>query len=454
MPLRPIRTVGRAIAAPAVAITGSFQRFLRTETASGMLLLGAAVVALIWANSSWGETYEHLWHQPLTLQLGQFKLTLSLHHWINDGLMAIFFLLVGLEIKREVMVGELSTPRLALMPIATALGGMLIPAGIYAVINWNGPAAHGWGIPMATDIAFALGILALAGRGVPLALKVMLTALAIVDDLGAVIVIAIFYTDQLDINQLMYAGGLLLVLLALNLSNVRALLPYLLVGAVLWLVVLKSGVHATIAGVVLAMTIPVRSKFDKVQFMRCMQQGIREFQDSQRERDTIMLNEGEQSAIYFIETTAHGVQPPLQRLEHNLKDVVAFFIMPLFALVNAGVVLGSMSWGDLAHPALLGVSLGLLLGKPLGILFAAWLVVRMRWADLPTGATWLQVAGLACLGGIGFTMSLFIAELAFPGEASLLHHAKLGILIGTFVSAILGTILLRRAMRNPAPGNL
>jgi len=378
-----------------------FQEFARLETAGGILLFGATVVALLWANSPLRDSYSHLWHTVMTVSIGQFGLSKTLHVWINDGLMAIFFLVVGLEIKRELIEGELRTPKRAILPIAAALGGMLVPAAMFAGFNSGSEGARGWGIPMATDIAFALGVLTLLGSRAPAGLKIFLTALAIIDDLGAVLVIAIFYTSQLNLHALAIAGLLLLLLMALNKAGFRNAGVYVFVGFWLWLAVLNSGVHATIAGVLLAMTIPTDPDPDD---------GI--------------------------------PQGTLFRMEHAIHPWVTFLILPIFALSNAGVALSAEVLGKVADPVSLGVVLGLVLGKPIGITLFAWLAVKARTAALPTSVNWLQVLGAGMLGGIGFTMSLFINELAF-GASVLNAEAKLAILIASAVAGIVGTLFLR-----------
>ena len=436
---------------PARGIVGTFQRFIQTETASGVVLLVVAVLALAWANSPWSEAYHHLWHGELELRFGAFFLKKSLAHWINDGLMALFFLYVGLEIKRELVVGELSSVRLAVLPAAMALGGMLVPAALYFAVNAGGAGARGWGIPMATDIAFALGVLLLAGSRVPAALKMALLALAIVDDLGAVVVIALFYTGDLAWGHLATAAALVAGLWVLNGFNVKRLAPYLVIGFLLWLEVLQSGVHATVAGVLLAFAIPVRSKINASSFEHQVREGLKAFNTACRADDAVLLTDGQQSALHHISASARSVTSPLQRLEHSLRDVVAFGIMPLFALANAGVTLSGDAAAVVASPVSLGVVLGLVVGKPLGILLFTWLTLRLGWGALPRGATWAQLVALACLGGIGFTMSLFVADLAFSAShPELLDPAKVGILLGTLLSGVLGYLLMRRATRQQA----
>jgi Na+:H+ antiporter, NhaA family len=424
-----------------VHVLRPFQRFVHTESAGGVVLLLCAALALGWANSPWGESYFHLWETRIGFRIAGRALDLSLHHWINDGLMAVFFFVVGLEIKREMLVGELSSARQAALPIAGALGGMLVPALIYAAINAGGPGSAGWGIPMATDIAFALGVLALLGPRVPVVLKVFLTALAIADDIGAVLVIALFYTSDLAWSALLAGGGILAALIGLNVLGVRRPGAYLALGVLLWLAFLQSGVHATVAGVVLAMTIPSRTRVHEEEFLAVARGAINEFDAACQPGETVMTNRAQQEAIEALEYVSEGVQSPLFTMERKLHGAVAFFIMPLFALANAGVALGGLL-GALSLSVTSGVVLGLVVGKPLGITLFAWLAVRLGWATLPAQASWRALHGVSWLGGIGFTMSLFIAGLAFS-DPSLLDSAKLGILGASLVAGIAGWAMLK-----------
>ena len=420
-----------------------FQEFARIGSLGGVVLLITTVVALIWANSPWGDSYFHLWETSLAVGGTDDPLTLTLHHWINDALMVVFFLLVGLEIKREMLVGELASPRLAALPIVAAIGGMAIPALLYTMVNRGGAGSVGWGIPMATDIAFALGILALLGPRVPLGLKVFLAALAIVDDLGAVLVIAIFYTSSIDWNALIAAAVCLAVLVTLNRTKVQALTPYLVVGVVLWYCVLRSGIHSTIAGVLLAMTIPTRTRVNAAQFSSSARELLDEFDRSETGDLLVITSKGQQEALHGLDLALDGVNAPLLKLEHGLNGLVAFGIMPLFALANAGVRLTGV--GEvLGSPVAQGIALGLVAGKSVGITLFSWLAVRAGFAALPSGVTWRLVFGAAWLGGIGFTMSLFIAGLAF-GESPLLDSAKVGILAASSLAGVVGYTILRSA---------
>ncbi|HUF13957.1 MAG TPA: Na+/H+ antiporter NhaA [Longimicrobiales bacterium] len=425
------------------------ERFLGLESASGILLLLSAAIALVWANSPWSASYFDLWHLPIVVGAGGYQLSLDLHHWINDGLMAVFFFVVGLEIKREVLVGELASPRAAALSIFAAIGGMVVPAAIYVALNAGGPGEPGWGIPMATDIAFALGVLILLGRRIPLALKVFVTAVAIVDDLGAVAVIALFYTSDLALGSLGWAALLLLLSVGLNRMGVRRTLPYAVLGGALWLALLTSGVHATVAGVLLAMTIPARRLIDAPQFLERAGGLLAEFaEDVQPGR--MDPTPDQRDALLGLEDHAERLSSPLLRLEHALHPLVAFVVMPLFALANAGVALGAGQTVAGAGAISLGVLLGLVLGKPIGIVLASWLAVRGGIAILPAGIHWGHMAGAGILCGIGFTMSLFIANLAFPAGV-LLPAAKIGILAGSAIAGVAGTLVLLRASRRVPP---
>ncbi len=419
--------------------------FVQTEAKGGLLLLTATVIALIWANSSWGDGYRHLLHTPIRIDIGGRGLQLPLEGWINDGLMAIFFFVVGLEIKREVLAGELASPRQAALPIAGAIGGVVVPALLYALINRGSDTLHGWGIPMATDIAFALGILALLGRRVPLWLMVFLTALAIVDDLLAVLVIAAFYTDAIDWTWLAIAGGLMAVLVGLNLRDSRSPTAYLLVGGLLWYAMLRSGIHATIAGVLLGMSIPASPRKDRRRFVDDVQHALDRFKRG-HSPGPHPVNRDQAAALHQIVRAVNDVDSPLHRIENSLHPWVSYAIMPVFALANAGVELPLDRVVDaLVAPAGVGVVVGLVLGKPLGIAAASWLAVRLGIADLPTGARWTHLIGAAILGGVGFTMSLFVTGLAFDDPANV-AVAKIAILAASTVAAVTGLLFLHRVL--------
>jgi NhaA family Na+:H+ antiporter len=389
---------------PIQRLVRPFQEFADLEASGGLLLIGCTVAALIWANSPFAGSYFHFWHMDLTFGRIGGLLAKPLHFWINDGLMALFFLLVGLEIKREILVGELASFQRAVLPIAAALGGMIVPAAFYLLFNHGGPGAAGWGIPMATDIAFALGVLALLGSRVPTSLKVFLAALAIADDIGAVLVIAFFYTERISWISLGVGGVFFVALLAANRAGVRHLLIYAILGLGLWVAFLQSGIHATVAGVLLAIAIPAR----------------------QRTASRAVLTSNES---------------PMLRLEHALIPWNRYLIMPVFALANAGVILGGGAARSVVAPVSLGVICGLVIGKPIGIVLFSWLAIRTRLAAMLDGIGWCQIVGVGMLGGIGFTMSLFIANLAF-GEAPALETAKVGILLASVVSGIAGAIVL------------
>lgn len=441
-PEKPKRTVEQGV-------IRQIATFIHSQASGGIMLLAFTVIALAWANSPWGDSYRDLWQVQFSVQFGGESLSLDLQHWINEGLMAVFFLLVGLEIKREVLVGELSTAKLAALPIMAAVGGMVVPALIYFLVNRGLPSADGWAIPMATDIAFSLGILALLGSRAPLSIKVFLTALAIVDDLGAVIVIALFYGGNLDVSALSTAGLLFLSLVVLNVLRVRMLTPYVVIGFLMWLMMLQSGVHATISGVLLAITIPTRVRFDVPEFLKRTRELLSRF-DRTNDENTDVLGEEQQLALHAIEKSVEGVQMPLQRLESTLHTPVNFVIMPVFALANAGIVLSGVGWGQLAAPVTGGIALGLVVGKAVGITLFSWLSVKLGMAVLPTGLRWMHVVGVAFLGGIGFTMSLFISGLAFSDEA-LITGAKLGILLGSVVSGAIGALLISRVKSDQTP---
>lgn len=418
-----------------------FALFAKQASAGGIVLLACAVVALLWANSPLSEYYFRLWSIPVEVRFGNLvDIDKPLLLWINDGLMAVFFFLVGMEIKRELLVGELRSPRKAMLPMAAAVGGMVVPALIYASLNWGTPEIRGWGIPMATDIAFALGALALLGTRAPLALKVFLTALAIVDDLGAVLVIALFYTENLKVNALLYSLLFWGAMIAMNRLGVRSGLAYFLMSVGMWYFMLKSGVHATVAGVLGAFAIPVRSRIDPELFIVRVREYLNQFDQPITER-TIILSPEQQSAVEAIEREALRVQSPLQRLEHRLHYFVAFFVMPIFALANAGVALGGEGGLNWTSRVIWGVALGLLIGKPLGIALFSWLAVRLGLAQLPQGINFVHIVGVGFLGGIGFTMALFIAGLAFRGDE--LNYAKLGILAGSALAGAIGFMMLR-----------
>ncbi|MCA9521306.1 MAG: Na+/H+ antiporter NhaA [Myxococcales bacterium] len=410
------------------SLLSPFQQFAKSESTAGILLFGASIAAFAWANSPWSASYQQLLHAHAGFRLGGFAMDKHLGHWVNDGLMAVFFLLVGLEIKRELIVGELSNLRRASLAVFAAVGGMLVPALIFWLINRGGAGVAGWGIPMATDIAFALGVVQLLGKRVPVSLKVLLTAVAIVDDLGAVVVIALFYTASLDLTSLALAGACLVLLIAFNRFGVRRLALYIVIGLPLWYFTLKSGIHATIAGVLLAWTIPLGREMSADELASKLKEQI---QDG---------FEALEVQVELLEEALEKFQSPLHRLEHALHPFIAYLIMPIFALFNAGVALdGGMNVGD---PVTLGVMAGLFLGKPIGILLFSYVAIKAGLAALPEDLRLKNLVALGCLAGIGFTMSLFVAGLAYPASNLMLSQAKVGILLVSVVSAIVGSAVI------------
>jgi Na+:H+ antiporter, NhaA family len=430
---------------PIEKLTHPIQEFLHKEASGGILLIIATVIALVWANSPLKDSYHHLWHTYLSINIGELGLNYSLHHWINDGLMVVFFFVVGLEIKRELLVGELSSVKKASLPIAAALGGMIFPAIIYYILNAGKESVSGWGIPMATDIAFVVGILALLGKRVPLALKIFILALAIVDDIGAVLVIAIFYTSEISFVSLAIAGGLILLLILMNKLAVRNLLLYVIVGVALWLAFLKSGVHATVAGVLLAFTIPASARINTKRFSEETEQLVKQFSAAGDHGDNVLTNSERLSVVEEIENNCENILTPLQRFEHGLHPWVSFFIMPIFALANAGVTIGEGLSEALSHSVSIGIILGLFIGKQIGIFLFSYLAVKLKLASEPEGVSWKKIYAAAILAGIGFTMSLFIANLAFNSE-ELLNISKVGILTGSLISGIIGFVILKSAL--------
>lgn len=426
------------------------EEFIHRQTTSGILLMLCAVIALVLANTHWAEEYHHFLKTYISIGVGEWKLSMSLHHWINDGLMALFFFVVGLELKRELLVGELSNLKAAMLPIAAAIGGMVVPALIYFSFNPSGDTANGWGIPMATDIAFALGVLALLGSRVPKALLGFLVALAIVDDLGAVLVIAIFYTEQLNFTALIAAGAILLLLASLNLGGIRKPLPYVLLGVLLWFATLKSGVHATLAGVFLAFIIPIRPKYNPEKFLERANTLLKEIGDSFRAERNIIKNYKMRAKVQALEEGIHRVQAPAQVLEHSMHIPTAYFIIPIFALANAGV---PIEWSELGntvtHPVSLGVIAGLVLGKLLGITGFVWLALKAGIGTLPKQLNMNHIIGVSLLGGIGFTMSIFISELGFADSPQDLLMAKTGILIASLVAGVAGYMWLFLTSKKP-----
>ena len=426
-------------------------RFINEEAYGGILLIIATIAALYWANSSFYDSYHHVWHEyKVGFVWGEIDMVASLHHWINDGLMALFFFVVGLEIKREVMGGELSSLKKASLPIAAAVGGMLLPASFYAIAVINYPEyINGWGIPMATDIAFALGLLAMLGNRVPLNLKIFLTALAIADDLGAVLVIAVFYTESIDYNELLYAGICLVILIAANFSGIRRTIFYAIIGfAGVWIAFVYSGVHATIAGVLIALTIPARTKISEESYIRKLTKYLNRFKQEESDENSTLLTKKQVHVISEIQDLNDEAHTPLQKLEHTLHPVTAYFILPVFALSNAGVHIDGKVIDMLIHPISIGIICGLVLGKFIGISLFSRLLVKFKIASLPEGVTWNQIYGVAFLAGIGFTMSMFISDLAFKDE-TFKQIAKVGIMAASLISAMIGMIWLSLTSKKP-----
>jgi NhaA family Na+:H+ antiporter len=425
------------------------EEFIHRQTTSGILLMICAIVALVIANSPLRDAYEHILHTKISIGFGAEPFSMSVHHWINEALMALFFLVMGLELKRELMVGELSSPRQALVPIMAAIGGMLIPALGYYVFNPSGHTANGWGIPMATDIAFAIGALSLLGPRIPKTLITFLIALAIVDDLGAVAVIAIFYTDAINMEALMYAAAFSVIVASLNLGGVRRSLPYAIAGMFLWAAMLASGIHATIAGIIIAFTIPIRPKFEPNHFIGKVKDTTVKMQKSIAINPDVIHNSRFRALVSSLGDGVRLVEAPAQRAEQTLHLPVAYIVIPIFALANAGIPIDFAGFSTyLSHPVTLGVLVGLLIGKPLGIVGFTWFTVKMGWAELPAELNMKHVFGVGLLGGIGFTMSIFIADLGFVGLPEDLLMAKTGILLASAIAGFGGYFWLQYHTRD------
>lgn len=427
-------------------IARTYQEFTSNTSSSGIILIICTLIAMIWANSPWWESYFELWNTHFKVGIGDFMLDKSLHHWINDLLMVVFFFLVGLEIKREVLIGELSTVRKAMLPIAGALGGIIVPAGIYAAFNFGGEGMHGWAIPMATDIAFALGVLYMLGDKVPNSLRVFLAALAIVDDIAAVIVIAIFYTSSINLFYLLISLLFVFVMVVGNRLKIISPLFYLGLGGIVWFAMLKSGVHATIAGVLTAFTIPSYALLDKQKFVDNTEGLWGKFKSKLFHKDTDFLTEYESDALYNMDLLSKKVQPLLLRLERGIDEYVAFGIMPLFALSNAGIHFGDFYLGALINPVTVGVFVGLFVGKQIGVSAFVWVANKFGIISLQKDIPFKQYYYVSILTGIGFTMSLFISALSFGNGAPQEMYSKTGILLASVFSGALGYILLRRSL--------
>jgi NhaA family Na+:H+ antiporter len=432
-----------------------FEEFIHRQTTSGMILLAMSVVAVVLANSPLRDAYLHLTHTPVGFRIGGAALEMTWLHLVNEGLMVFFFFVVGLEIKRELWVGELSEPRKALLPILAALGGMLTPALFYMSLNPAGDFARGWGIPMATDIAFCVSALVLLGRRIPQALTIFLVSLAIVDDIGAVIVIAVFYTQSIHLPALGCAVLVFAVLVAFNLSGIRRTLPYALAGVLLWMFLFKSGVHATITGILVAFCTPARARYSPDSFLANLEESIARYRASSGKDKNVLANMELQSVLNRLDDEVRLADSPLRRMENRMHLPVALLVIPFFALTNAGI---EMEWGSIAgtlrHPVTLGVVSGLFLGKMAGIFLFSWAGIRLGWVSLPSGVSTRHLLGVGLLGGIGFTMSIFIAELSFPDNREALLMAKSGIMLASLLSALAGYLWLRFLCPKPIPARL
>jgi len=419
-----------------------FRNFIKREEFGGILLLIFTVIALVWANSPWYNSYKNLWQMDVVIHIGTITVSQSIINLINEGLMAIFFFVIGLELKREILAGALSSVKQASLPIAAAIGGMIVPAIIYTFFNLKKAGSPGWGIPMATDIAFALGVLSLLGKKVPFSLKVFLTAIAVVDDIGAVVVIAFCYTTEIFWEGLFSGTIFFLMLITLNHMGIRNIALFGLLGICFWFCLLGSGIHATIAGILAAFTIPVKNKFSTRYFMLKNKIFMDELVGLDNSCDDLLNNRRQHSIMSEIESICRNVESPLISTEQKLHPWVTYFIIPLFALANAGVNLSGEPGCIVGHPVSVGIITGLLLGKQIGIVLGAWMMIKLNLSSLPHGVSWSQLYGVSWLGGIGFTMSLLITNLAFI-DPSNLYFAKVGILSASILAAITGWIILK-----------
>jgi NhaA family Na+:H+ antiporter len=435
-------TVDEIVTAPK-ELGKAFQEFFHSEVTSSVILLVTAIVALIWANSPWAESYFELLHLHIGFNIGDINFDLTLHEWVNDALMAFFFLVIGLEVKRELVVGELSSPKRALLPVTAALGGMIIPAGIYLIFNAGGEGSTGWGIPMATDIAFALGILALLGSRVPPALKVFVTALAIADDLGAIAVLAIFYTERIIwIDVILSLGFMLLIFIAVR-TRINRVEVYVVLVIGAWAAMLLSGIHATVAGILIAMLIPVRARIDPEEFLVIGYSKLNKLEEGELTTESMIHDHEQMETVIDLHEASRNLRPPGLVIEHYLHPLVAYIILPLFALTNAGVLIDEGFFRTLANPISLGIIFGLVVGKQIGVTLFSWLAIRSGYANMPQGVTWRQIYGVGWLAAIGFTMSLFIADLAFDDPA-MINQAKVGILAASLIAGVGGYLVLNQ----------
>ncbi|MFD2148325.1 Na+/H+ antiporter NhaA [Mucilaginibacter antarcticus] len=427
---------------PIEKILAPVSRFIHLEYTSGVVLLACVLAAILWANLD-HESYEHLWEINLSVGFDRYILSKPLHVWINDGLMAIFFFVIGLELKREFLAGELSTLKKASLPMMAALGGMIVPALLYVLINSNTQATRGWGIPMATDIAFALGLLSMAGKNVPPSIKIFLAALAVADDLGAVLVIAFFYTNQLNLAVLGLAAIFLVALIIGNKMGIRTSSFYLIVGIAVWICFYFSGIHATIAGVLVAFTVPAVTRISESKYSDTLRQMSYKF-DEEIPNNSTLLTANQYHIIYDVKELSLAAETPLQKIEHAIHPWVAFIIMPLFAVANAGIIISADFFTAIQNPVTIGVMIGLVVGKFVGVISFTWLMIKSKISDLPLNASWMHIIGIALLAGVGFTMSLFISGLAFSNSLYI-SQAKYGILLASIIAGVLGMLVLKRA---------
>ena len=424
-------------------ISNRFYNFFKLESFSGILLILITILSIIFVNSPLNHLYHHFIHLKIGLQVGNFKFFQSLSHWVNDSLMAIFFVVVGLEIKREILIGELSDFRKALLPFFAAIGGMILPATIYFFINKNSSGVIGWGIPMATDIAFALGILSLAGKKFPLSLKVFLTAFAIIDDIGGVIVIAMFYSSQILYDYLMLALAMFILMILFNRMKIKNPVPYSIAGIIMWIFMFKSGVHATVAGLLSAFAIPAKGSINIDDFINKVKIVINKIKSKRLDNlNPLLIGQKTSPEIQTIEEVTHDFIPPLLKIEHTLHPWVTFGILPFFAFINAGIELHGNISQLVLNKISIGIILGLILGKQLGIFLFSFFAVKSGICSLPNGVNWKMMYAVSILGGIGFTMSFFVSSLAFSSN-DMIEQAKLGILIASFLSSVFGIIMLK-----------
>jgi len=433
-------------------ISTPLKEFIKLETSSSIILFAISIIAVIWANSSYGYVYDNLWNNKFTIGFSDnnFHLSKPLILWINDGLMAVFFFVIGLEVKREILIGELTTLRKASLPIFAAIGGMLFPVLVFLFMGLGKAGSEGWGVPMATDIAFTLGILTLLGKRVPLGLKIFLTAFAIVDDIGAVIVIAVFYSSNIQWDLLGYAMLIYSVVTFLSYKKIYSQYIYFVIGCAVWWLFLKSGVHPTIAGILMAFTIPIERKLDIKEYIKLVSLQFNIFKASKPKPDEL-LSSDQIHAIDVVENLTDKVHSPLQILEHSLHGWVSYLIMPIFALANAGVVISFSDLGEMAHISY-NIALALVLGNTIGIMLMAVIAIKLKLADLPENVNFKQLFGVSLLGGLGFTMSLFIANLAYVDEEQI-AAAKMGVIIGSIVAGLLGYLVLRFTLKDNADEN-